>query len=35
MMHAAVRRLREALHPTGAEGRRAKRPVGFAAELAE
>ena len=32
MMHAAVRRLRDALHPSVVEGRRAKRPVSFAAE---
>jgi RNA polymerase sigma-B factor len=32
MMHAAVRRLRDALHPGPVEGRRAKRPVSFAAE---
>lgn len=35
MMHAAVRRLREALHPTGVEGRRAKRSMSFAAGSAE
>jgi len=32
MMHAAVRRLRDALHPGPVEGRRAKPPVSFAAE---
>ena len=32
MMHAAVRRLRDALHPGMVEGRRAKRPLTVAAE---
>lgn len=32
MMHAAVRRLRDTLHPGAVEGRRAKRPIAVAAE---
>jgi RNA polymerase sigma-B factor len=32
MMHAAVRRLRDALQPNGGEGRRARRPLTVAAE---